>query len=475
MLTSRWQMMRIYVVQRGDTLSRISHKFGTTNQQIVAANGLEDPNRLVVGEALVIPGPYQQYVVQAGDTLWAIAHRFGVAIQEIVKANQLTDPSRLFVGQVLTIPVIYHSVQPGETLWLIANRYGVSVSAIVQANHIQNPEMLYIGQRLRIPEAPKRAMEVNAYITRMGQNGANLVSLYAPYLTYISPFSHSVTETGSIPPLDVDPILTVSRNRNVSPLLVITNPEFNPDKAAIILRNEGLQNTLITNILNELKQKGYSGVNIDFEYVYPEDKENFNNFLRRVVKRLKPEGYSVSTALAPKYSSEQKGLQYAAHDYRAHGEIVDFVVIMTYEWGWIGGPPKAVAPINEVRKVLDYAVSVIPRHKIVMGIPLYGYDWKIPWKYGTWADTITPREAVNIAAKNGVAINYDKTSESPFFHYTDQSGGQHEVWFEDARSFQAKYDTAKEYNLRGVSYWVLGAESPQNWPVLDANFNIIKK
>lgn len=468
-------MMKIYVVQKGDTLSKISHKFGTTNQQIVFANGLEDPNRLVVGEAVVIPAPYQQYVVQPGDTLWSIAHRFGVSIQEIVKANQLTDPSRLYIGQVLTIPVIYHSVQPGETLWLIANRYGVSVPAIVQANQIQNPEMLYIGQRLRIPEtSKKKATEINAYVTRMGQDGANLVSPIAPYLTYISPFSHNVTKTGGLTPLDDNAILAVSRNRNVSPLLAITNRGFNPDEAAQILRNEDIQNTLITNILTELKQKGYSGVNIDFEYVYPEDKENFNNFLRRVVSRIKPEGYSVSTALAPKYSAEQKGLQYAAHDYAAHGEIVDFVVIMTYEWGWIGGRPMAVAPINEVRKVLDYSVSVIPRHKIIMGVPLYGYDWKVPWKYGTRADVIGPRQAVNIAAKNGVAINYDVTSQSPFFHYADQSGQQHEVWFEDARSVQVKYDTAKEYNLRGVSYWVLGPTFQQNWPVLGANFNIIK-
>ena len=470
--------MKFHVVQRGDTLWSISQKYGSTNSQIVTANGLEDPNRLVLGESLIIPAPYQQYVVRSGDTLWLIASRFGVTVQDILNTNRLTDPSRLYIGQILTIPVIYHIIQSGETLSIIANRYGVSVDAIVQANQIQNPELIHVGQRLRIPETAKKPMEVNAYLTDMGQKGANLVAPLAPYFTYISPFSHSVTETGGIAPLDDAAILTVARTGKVSPLLVITNfvgTKFDSDRAALILRNQDIQTTLITNLLTMLKQKGYSGVNIDFEYVYPEDKENYNNFLRKVVERLHPEGFPVSTALAPKIRADQTGLLYSAHDYAAHGEIVDFVIIMTYEWGWIGGKPMAVAPISEVRKVLDYAVTVIPRNKIIMGVPLYGYDWKIPWVYGTYARIVGPREAVIQAAKYGVAISYDTASQSPFYHCTDESGKQHEVWFEDARSIQAKYDTAKEYNLRGVSYWVLGPAFQQNWTVLNANFNIIKK
>lgn len=470
--------MRIHVVQSGDTLWRIARNYGTTISQIVATNGLEDPNRLVLGEALVIPAPYQQYVVQRGDTLWAISRHFGVTPQEIVTANQLTDPSRLLVGQVLTIPVIYHTVQSGETLWTIANRYGATVSAIVQANGIQNPALIHVGQRLRIPEAPKKTIDVNAYVTTTDQAGANLFEPLTPYFTYISPFSHGVTEDGNVSALNDDAILSVARTRGVLPLLVLTNfvgRKFSSDRAALILRNSNLQDTVIKNVLAMLRAKGYGGLNIDFEYVYPQDRENYNNFLRKVVARLRPEGYSVSTALAPKIRADQAGLLYEAHDYPAHGEIVDFVVLMTYEWGWAGGRPWAIAPINEVRKVLDYAVTAIPREKILMGVPIYGRDWKIPWVQGTYARTVGPREAVNLASKYGVAISYNETYQSPFFRYTDESGQQHEVWFEDARSMQAKYDTVKEYNLRGLSYWVLGPSFPQNWPVLAANFIIRKR
>jgi spore germination protein len=470
--------MQIHVVQSGDTLWHISKKYGAAMNQIVTANGLKDPNRLVLGEALAIPAPYQQYIVQRSDTLWAISSRFGVTIQEIVDANRLTDPSKLYIGQVLTIPVIYHIVQSGDTLLSIANRYGTSVSAIVQANQIQNSGIIYIGQRLRIPESPKTMIEVNAYLTSVGQTGANAVAPRTPYFTYVSPFSHSVQEDGSIAPLSDDSILKIAHEQNVSPILVITNiagRAFSSDRAAAILRNPDIQDTLMTNILDMLKEKGYTGLNIDFEYVYPADRENYNHFLRKVVDRLHPEGYTVSTAIAPKVRADQAGLLYEAHDYAAHGEIVDYVVIMTYEWGWAGGKPWAIAPINEVRKVLDYAVTAIPSEKILMGVPLYGRDWKIPWVQGTYAKTVSPKGAVNLSAKYGVAISYNDTDESPFFKYTDESGQQHEVWFEDARSMQAKYNIVKEYNLRGLSFWVLGPSFPQNWPVLGANFTIKKK
>src|SRR5690625_5686408 len=109
-----------------------------------------------------------------------------------------------------------------------------------------------------------------------------------------------------------------------------------------------------------------------------------------------------------------------------------------------------------------------------MGVPLYGRDWRIPLQQGTIARTVSPVEAVELAATYGAAIQYNETYQSPFFRYTDESGQQHEVWFEDARSMQAKYDVIKQYGLRGASYWVLGSPFPQNWPVLQSNFRIRK-
>ena len=67
---------------------------------------------------------------------------------------------------------------------------------------------------------------------------------------------------------------------------------------------------------------------------------------------------------------------------------------------------------------------------------------------------------------------YDTYAQAPYFHYADESGRQHEVWFEDARSIDAKLRTAFEYGFQGVGYWNLMRPFPQNWALLDALFYI---
>lgn len=465
--------MRIHVVQRGETLWQISRNYSVAMNQVALANEIPDLNVLAVGQALVVPEQGREYIVQPGDYLWTIAQRFNTTVQAIAETNQIYDTSMLFPGQMLIISPIRHTVQPGEALWSIAQRYGVTVESIVQTNQIANPALIYPGQVLHIPVGERPPIEVNAYATEMDEAGALEVLRLGMHFTYLTPFMYSIRENGSITELNDASVLRAARRNHVAPLLVLTNfinGEFNSDLAASILRDPELQKTLLTNILTKIKAKGYLGLNIDFEYVYPEDRENYNAFLRRTVARLRPEGLSVSTALAPKIRGDQQGLLYEAHDYAAHGEIADFVILMTYEWGWAGGRPWAIAPVNEVRKVLDYAVTVIPRNKIMMGMPLYGRDWKIPWVQGTFAATISPQEAVRIAVRYGASIQYEETYQAPFFRYVDETGQEHEVWFEDARSVQTKMNTVKEYGLRGVSYWVLGNPFPQNWHVQQRNF-----
>ncbi|WP_174727739.1 LysM peptidoglycan-binding domain-containing protein [Mesobacillus harenae] len=469
--------MQIHVVQPGESLWRITQSYNTDINQTILLNELDNPNLLVAGQTLVIPEISREYVIQPGDNLWSIASRYGVTLQELASFNNINNPSLIYAGQMLEMPYFSYTIQAGENLWSIASRHGVTVNQIVQANNIANPALIYSGQVIRIPAAKKPLIEVNAYITRMNEQGRREVLTKGNLFTYLSPFSYGVGEDGSLLSLLDTLVLQGAQTTNSSPLLTITNTvagTFSSDRAAAVLRDTEAQETLLTNILTVMREKGYTGLNIDFEYVYPEDRENFNAFLRRAVASLHPEGYSVSTALAPKISADQPGLLYEAHDYEAHGEIVDFVVLMTYEWGWSGGRPWAIAPISEVRKVLDYAVTAIPPEKILMGVPLYGRDWRIPWVQGTTARTVNPKAAISLAAQYGVSIQYHETYQSPFFRYTDEEGQQHEVWFEDARSVQAKYDTVKEYGLRGVSYWVLGVPFPQNWPVLQNNFTIRK-
>ena len=146
---------------------------------------------------------------------------------------------------------------------------------------------------------------------------------------------------------------------------------------------------------------------------------------------------------------------------------------MTYEWGYTYGPPMAVAPINMVRMVLEYAVTEIPPEKISMGIPNYGYDWPLPFERGaTKAKTIGNIEAVQIAVSQGAEIKFDELAQSPYFNYKS-NGILHEVWFEDVRSLQKKFDLIKEFGLRGPGYWQIMQLFRANWLLLEDNFYIL--
>lgn len=468
--------MLIHIVKRGDTLWKIANQYNTTVNNIQQINELPNPDQLLLGQALVIPTPISSHVVKSGESLWSIAREYGVTINSILQINSIPNSNILQVGQVLYIPPITHIIQPGQTLTQIANIYGVTIQSIIDENRIQNPNLLYPGTQLIIPR-PKKTIEVNAYSYQSDAQGAESVNAIGHLLTYLSPFAYMIREDGSLQPFTDELMLRASVARNVTPIMSITNftsTEQGSNLAHVILSSPELSEKVIDNTLKIMMEKGYKGVNFDFEYVLPEDRENYNRFLQLAVDKLHDFGFIVTTAVAPKTSSTQTGLLYTAHDYEAHGRIVDFVFLMTYEWGWRGGPPTAISPINKMREVVDYALTVIPREKIFLGFQIYARDWKVPHQAGQTAETFSPQEAIRRATNFGANIQYDETAQSPYFRYVDSNGQVHEVWFEDARSALAKFNLAKEKNLRGISYWALGYPFPQNWTLLANQFSIKK-
>lgn len=149
------------------------------------------------------------------------------------------------------------------------------------------------------------------------------------------------------------------------------------------------------------------------------------------------------------------------------------IQFLPYEWGYTYGPPMAVAPLPNVRAVLDYAVTAIPPGKIYLGLSNYGYDWPLPFIQGeTRAQSISNQRAIELAVRYGVAIEYDETAQAPFFHYTDAVGVVHEVWFEDARSIDAKLRLIAEYGFRGAGIWNLMRPFSQTWLVLDSLYGV---
>ncbi|CAG7646152.1 LysM peptidoglycan-binding domain-containing protein [Paenibacillus allorhizosphaerae] len=427
----------------------------------------------------------QIHVVQSGQSLYSISQTYETPVQTIAEANQISTEDALVVGQALVIPITgnYYWVQRGDSLYTISRKFGTTVQALAAANHISASSTLQIGQRLLIPQRPRRNAEVNAYIEPRGTTIAPALLTSAreaaPHLTYLAPFSFRIQRDASLQAPALTGLSTIAGQNGVTLMMVVTNLEkdqFSAELGELILNSEELQNRLLDNIIQTAKRLDFRDIHFDIEHLRPEDRDAYNRFLRKAADTIHKENFLMSTALAPKTSAAQTGAWYTAHDYKVHGEVADFVVIMTYEWGYSGGPPMPVSPIGPVRKVLEYAISEMPASKIMMGQNLYGYDWTLPYvPGGPFARALSPQAAIALARNRHVQILYDYTAQAPHFNYEDDEGKSHTVWFEDARSIQAKFNLIKELGLRGISYWKLGLSFPQNWLLLEDNFKIVKR
>lgn len=424
------------------------------------------------------------YVVKSGDTLYKIAQAFDVNINSLASINGLNLNDSLVLGQALIVPKVgnYYTVKEGDTLFKIGRMFNVNYDTIAKANNLGVLDALQVGMKLFIPPRDKTEIESNAYIEPLTdpvsreliEEATNLV----PFLTYLSPFSFRITRDGSLIDPPLDNFVEIANQAGTTIMLSITNLEegsFSAELAEVILTNPTLQDKLISEIINKAKTLLVSDVHFDFEFIPPYLKAEYLAFLQKAKTRLHNSDLLMSVALAPKISATQTGQWYEAHDYAGIGQIADFVVIMTYEWGYIAGPPMPVSPLPEVRKVIEYALTEMPSEKIMLGQNLYGYDWTLPFTEGTLAITLSPLGAVDLARNVGAQINYNYTQQAPYFNYYDQNKNEHIVWFEDARSIQAKFNLIKELNLRGISYWKLGFAFPQNWVLLEDNFNIKKR
>lgn len=424
----------------------------------------------------------QIYVVRSGDTLNRIARQTGVPVERIIRDNRLDPAQTLVPGQTLVLltPSVAYTVQPGDTLAGIAAAYDTSVNALLRDNiWLRGLPVLSPGQELAIAyDQPKEgSMAVNGYIYPYVDRDVLRETL--PYLTYLTIFTYGFTPEGELIGIDDDELIAIIKEYGVAPLMLIA-PEteegsFSTELASSMLNNEAAKSRLIDNLLATAQAKGYYGLDVDFEFISPEDRDLYTDFVRRLTERFNAVGMPVTVTLAPKISSDQPGLLYQGHDYGGLGAAANAVLLMTYEWGYTYGPPMAVAPLNKVKEVLDYAVTQIPADKINMGIPNYGYDWTLPFVKGeSEADTISNVEAVDIARQAGAVIQFDGLAQSPYFQYYDEQWRQHEVWFEDARSIRAKLEQVPAYGFMGVGYWQLMKFFPQNWLVLNALYDIEK-
>lgn len=371
-----------------------------------------------------------------------------------------------------------HLVTEGENVDTIAQSYGIPAELLIFDNQLVYPYKLALGQALYIPtygpagERPQIQVSGYAY----PYISPWVLGQTLPYLTELPIFSYGFTYEGQlIPPVfEENWMIEMCRANAVIPFLTLTpldaDGRFNNELITSVVWDTSAGDRLILEVAGVMQKKGYGGLDIDFEYIRREDRDAFTEFVRRAAAVMHGFGYKVSIALAPKTSADQKGLLYEGKDYAALGALTDSTLLMTYEWGYKYGPNMAVAPINKVEQVVRYALTEIPSGKLRLGIPNYGYDWPLPFVSNvTTANTIGNVEAIQIAIAHSARILYDETAQSPYFRYW-QDDVEHEVWFEDVRSLQAKFQLVKEYGLQGMGWWQIMRWWRAAWLAMEDNF-----
>lgn len=234
-------------------------------------------------------------------------------------------------------------VEQGDTIDMIAEEFQVPASEIAFVNQISYPYPLVIGQALLIPGQdilPQDKMQVTVNGYAYPYINSKVLQTTLPYLTTLSVFSYGFNMDGDLLPPSQDDtrMIDAALQYGTEPVLTLTplGPDgmFNNNLVSALVRSDSAQENLIGDLFEVLGVKNFRGVDVDFEYIKAEDRDLFTSFVARLTREMNTNGYKVSVALAPKTSSDQKGLLYEGKDYGGLGAAANSCLLMTYEWGY---------------------------------------------------------------------------------------------------------------------------------------------
>jgi spore germination protein YaaH len=351
----------------------------------------------------------------------------------------------------------------GGTLWLLALVVvALVVVVVVGMPHHRSSAPVRSGGPLVVTSLPFFNLD----------NGTDATVNHKDTVNEASPWMYGIGERGGValqyPPdraKDVQRNIDRLRDANVPlvpSLANITDGKWTYQPVAHVLADPNLRHQHVEEIMNLVHRENYAGIDIDYENLKAVDRNNFSAFVAELGDRLHREHKTLSVAVFAKDSEAGYDQRNVAQDYAAIGRSADQVRLMAYDYHWGTSPPGPIAPIDWVRRVLDYARSQIPPGRIVLGVPTSGYDWPENGQ----GQPVNWLQAFRLSRDHNAPPQYDAKSQSPWFEYRDQAGVKHTVWFENAASAKAKFDAAVGARTRGVYLWMYGYEDSALWDKL---------
>lgn len=348
-------------------------------------------------------------------------------------------------------------------LWLVAGVVVVSLIAAVVA--IARPGSEFAGS-IRPASSYELPLVVGAVPYWDEEEARRSIETHSNSLDVSSPWSYAVTGSGSVelqPDLDAAGERALADRLQAVGLQVIptiantTNGLWDPKTVSLVIGDTARRQNHVQAVVSLVTTERFDGIQIDYEDLTADDRDSFSAFVTELAESLHAVGKVLYVTVHVKEDEAGYDARNRSQDYAAIGKAADRVCLMAYDWHWSTGPSGPIAPYDWVDRVLRYSVTQIPPEKILLGVGLFGYDW-----VGSAATNLTWRQVVALAATNRADEAWDVGAQSPHFTYTVE-GVKHDVWYENGRSAQAKFDLAVRYRLGGVELWRLGGEDPAVW------------
>ena len=335
---------------------------------------------------------------------------------------------------------------------------------------------------LLLTAAPALAAPLAIFYMTDGPDSVRDFLAHSAQIGLLVPTWYQVDENGLVTGAPNPMVLDRARSEHlpVMPIVAI----FNKKSFHLLATNEPAQAEMNQALIRECRLHGYTGFQFDFENIDWTDRDALSALVKRSAEALHGAGLQLTIATVPNAPGYPGSGGFAkwiytdwrgAYDLAALAKSVDMVYVMTYDQHTRWTTPGPVAGWQWTMDNLNYALKFVPKDKLALGIPLYGYHWftSAPIvdkatgeeKPNPSAEYISAPNAQLLAEEYGGKIQWDEEDRSAWFYfYRDQM--REWVFFTDARTFRERYDLVEKDGLAGFCSWVLGEEDPGIWAVL---------